>query len=369
MRLIPAAFWISVVVMSTPGWARSLPLDQQAPPAAPSRPHIADDEWAMIESACRGQKLSHSHAAYMDCLSRQVKALEASPGKPSLASLTGEERATAEAACTNQRLHHGPAAYYDCLVKQRLIALTATPGKPSTPAQINDRPGNVGTPEAQPAPHPSPAGSRTSPPASGTSTQAAKRPDQPTPQDTAADQRSDTAPAPATSRAPTAASPPVVLFVAAAAIGTWLSWKVYRGFRGPRCAKCGHRFRGPGAYCPKCLADRQAGSRQAATQPRQAGERARADRWNRQRQPVEDESHERQHDQQPDSEPENEFDPYVVLGVARNASKEQIRAAYLRQMAKYHPDKVAHLGDDLQELAKLKAQAINRAYEELLPAI
>ena len=59
------------------------------------------------------------------------------------------------------------------------------------------------------------------------------------------------------------------------------------------------------------------------------------------------------------------FDAYVVLGVNRNASPEEIRAAYRREMSNYHPDKVAHLGKDLQDLAKIKAQEINRAYEEL----
>jgi DnaJ like chaperone protein len=42
-----------------------------------------------------------------------------------------------------------------------------------------------------------------------------------------------------------------------------------------------------------------------------------------------------------------------------------VRAAYRREMVNYHPDKVAHLGKELQELAKTKAQEINRAYEEL----
>ena len=59
------------------------------------------------------------------------------------------------------------------------------------------------------------------------------------------------------------------------------------------------------------------------------------------------------------------LDPYTVLGVKRGASREEIRAAYRREMSKYHPDKVAGLGVELQELANLKAQAINRAYNEL----
>jgi restriction system protein len=59
------------------------------------------------------------------------------------------------------------------------------------------------------------------------------------------------------------------------------------------------------------------------------------------------------------------FDPYAVLGVSPTASLEEIRAAYRREMVNYHPDKVAHLGKDLQEFAKAKAQQINRAFEEL----
>lgn len=61
------------------------------------------------------------------------------------------------------------------------------------------------------------------------------------------------------------------------------------------------------------------------------------------------------------------FDPYAVLGVSPNASPEEIRAAYRREMVNDHPDKVAHLGKELQEFAKTKAQEINRAYEELAP--
>lgn len=59
------------------------------------------------------------------------------------------------------------------------------------------------------------------------------------------------------------------------------------------------------------------------------------------------------------------FDPYVVLGIKRDASPEEIRAAYRREIVSYHPDKVAHLGDEFQEFAKTKAQEINRAYAAL----
>src|SRR5262249_46359381 len=59
------------------------------------------------------------------------------------------------------------------------------------------------------------------------------------------------------------------------------------------------------------------------------------------------------------------FDPYAVLGIKRDASVEEIRAAYRREIVNCHPDKVAHLGDEFQELAKTKAQEINRAYAVL----
>ncbi len=59
-------------------------------------------------------------------------------------------------------------------------------------------------------------------------------------------------------------------------------------------------------------------------------------------------------------------DPYFVLGISHTAGREEIRAAYRREMAKYHPDKVSHLGRELQELANQKAQDINNAYEQLM---
>ena len=58
-----------------------------------------------------------------------------------------------------------------------------------------------------------------------------------------------------------------------------------------------------------------------------------------------------------------EPNPYVVLGVARNASEAEIRAAYHALVAKYHPDK--HQGNPLEGLAAEKMAEINRAYEIL----
>lgn len=64
------------------------------------------------------------------------------------------------------------------------------------------------------------------------------------------------------------------------------------------------------------------------------------------------------------AEPEND-DPYAILGVPRGASSDEIKQAYRARIAEYHPDKVAHLGPDLRQLAERKTLAIQRAYERL----
>jgi DnaJ-class molecular chaperone with C-terminal Zn finger domain len=61
--------------------------------------------------------------------------------------------------------------------------------------------------------------------------------------------------------------------------------------------------------------------------------------------------------------PKSEPDPYTVLGVARNATLAEIRAAYHALVAKYHPDK--HQGNPLEGLAAEKMAEINRAHEIL----
>lgn len=59
----------------------------------------------------------------------------------------------------------------------------------------------------------------------------------------------------------------------------------------------------------------------------------------------------------------DDFDPYAVLGVGRNAGDAEIRAAYRELVAKFHPDK--HQGNPLEGLAAEKMADVNRAYEIL----
>lgn len=57
-------------------------------------------------------------------------------------------------------------------------------------------------------------------------------------------------------------------------------------------------------------------------------------------------------------------DPYVVLGVSRDASDEEIKKAYHALARKYHPD---HYHDNpLSDLAQEKMKEINEAYDSIL---
>ena len=58
-------------------------------------------------------------------------------------------------------------------------------------------------------------------------------------------------------------------------------------------------------------------------------------------------------------------DPREVLGVGPDADQIEIRQAYRRLAAQYHPDKVAHLGEEFRRLAEAKFKTIKAAYETL----
>jgi hypothetical protein len=59
------------------------------------------------------------------------------------------------------------------------------------------------------------------------------------------------------------------------------------------------------------------------------------------------------------------WDPYRVLGIARNASAAEIKHAYRELASRYHPDKLEYLGDEFKVLAEVRFKEIQKAYEEL----
>lgn len=56
---------------------------------------------------------------------------------------------------------------------------------------------------------------------------------------------------------------------------------------------------------------------------------------------------------------------YDTIGVKNNSSKEEIYAAYKNLLKQYHPDKVASLGKEIQEVAITKTKEINSAFQQI----
>ncbi|MEA1882276.1 MAG: TerB family tellurite resistance protein [Candidatus Marinimicrobia bacterium] len=56
---------------------------------------------------------------------------------------------------------------------------------------------------------------------------------------------------------------------------------------------------------------------------------------------------------------------YTILEADPAASDSEVKKAYRKMATKYHPDKVAHLGDDLKNLAEEKFKAVNDAYQNI----
>ncbi len=56
---------------------------------------------------------------------------------------------------------------------------------------------------------------------------------------------------------------------------------------------------------------------------------------------------------------------YDVLEIASTATDDEVKKAYRDMAKKHHPDKVAHLGDDIRKSATEKFQKISAAYDEI----
>jgi DnaJ like chaperone protein len=56
---------------------------------------------------------------------------------------------------------------------------------------------------------------------------------------------------------------------------------------------------------------------------------------------------------------------YKILEITKSASDEEIKKAYRKMAVKFHPDKVSHLGEDIQKDAKEKFQKVLAAYENI----
>ena len=315
-------------------------------------------EQALIEYVCGATRSAGAPGTdeYQACLSAQLLSLRADFGRD-LGRLSAAERRTLDSACNNLRATRGRDAYVACLNAQ-LVSLRNRRNRsnPAPSEGIALPPPSVSAPSASPAPPVLPA----SPWPSGLWIGA------------------------------------TLLTVFVAAGGVLLAVKARRVPR--KCRVCGTDIPESGDLCQKCRhqaaeAVRSAATERADQQRAQDGAQRRLSEHEeeqrrqktlqeeeaRLRQEQEGEARLRQREEDARQRQEEEarqrsqlavaspdvFDPYAVLGVPRDASKEDIHIAYQAAKLKYDPDHVAHLSPEVQEHFKAKAQAADRAYQEL----
>jgi len=56
---------------------------------------------------------------------------------------------------------------------------------------------------------------------------------------------------------------------------------------------------------------------------------------------------------------------YQILEIDLSDSNDEVKKAYRKMAKKYHPDKVAHLGEELRVIAEEKFKAVNKAYKDI----
>ena len=56
---------------------------------------------------------------------------------------------------------------------------------------------------------------------------------------------------------------------------------------------------------------------------------------------------------------------YKILEIEKTVSDKDVKKAYRKMANKYHPDKVTHLGEEMQNLAEEKFKAVNDAYHQI----
>jgi DnaJ like chaperone protein len=56
---------------------------------------------------------------------------------------------------------------------------------------------------------------------------------------------------------------------------------------------------------------------------------------------------------------------YIVLEITSAATDEEVKKAYRQMAVKYHPDKVAQMGEEFQKGAKEKFQSIQDSYDAI----
>jgi len=347
---------IVLLGLMTPVAARA---QGSAPQVAPDSNPPTALEQALIEQTCSAiRPVSPSVDARDECLSAQLLALRSDFGRD-LSRLSASERRTLDSVCSKVRDVRGRDAYLSCLNAQ-LVAVRNR-RKPAARAPLDAAsaeapPPPAALPTPAPAPPPQPSGF-------------------------------------SAVRIGVASS---IVVVGAAGLVVVLR----KRRKAHQCRVCGGRSES-GNLCQKCRHEAAEVVRQAAAE-RAEQERAREAEARKQREREEMIQQKqirlkeaeaeaarvrqleqerlrseaaRSHAETPSPAPEaaavaqeapqEVFDPYIVLGVVQGASAEVIRAAYIAALQKYDPEQVSHLGGDIQAHYKMKAQAVERAFQML----
>ena len=298
---------------------------------------------------------------YLACLRAQLLSLRTDFGKD-LSRLSVADRKAADAACNEVRAVNGRDAYLDCLGNQ----LTSLRSKRSR--------GSVSAPPVMPAPELA---------------------------ENAAVGDAPAAPAPqSTSSSSSLIMGAGALIALVAGGGGFVFLKTRRTSH--KCRVCGASVEASGDLCQACrheaaeavrraVAERAEQQRaqeeeqqrlkeQAEHDERERVRKAQADeemRVRRQQEREQEEGRKREAEERRRQEeearerrlagavPDEEFDPYEVLDIPRDAGPNDVLAAYQVAREKSDPSQVSHLSDEVQEHFRMKAKAVERAFQML----
>ncbi len=356
---VPAAFVVWSVMAALPAMAQA----PQPQPAQTDQSPATAIEQALMEHACTatlpppGTIDSEAHEA---CVRAQLASLRADFGRD-LGKLSGSDRRSLDAVCGEVRVDRGREAYLDCL-RTQLVALRNRRNR-----------GRAVAPADATVPPLSPGGAPTDAPAA------------------AAVQESQAPVSPGRSYGLWIGVGLVTLVVAAG--GVFLAM---RARRAPlKCRVCGSAVPVAGELCQKCRHEAADALRRAAAEraeelkaqeegrrrkieleEEQRLQRARQEEEEQLRRQQQEEARERENEARRKREEEalrrsqaadveEEFNPYAVLEVSRDAGKDAIQAAYEQAKQNSDPALVSHLGMEVQEVFKAKALAVERAYQML----
>ena len=56
---------------------------------------------------------------------------------------------------------------------------------------------------------------------------------------------------------------------------------------------------------------------------------------------------------------------YTILEINPDATDLEVKKSFRKMAAKFHPDKVHHLGDEFQKMAEEKFKSVNDAYQQI----